>query len=183
MPAYFHIPRGRWGRDRQGVKRILCNRLPKDRKKREFFHYQPFTLPFSYRFPHRTYRTFLFHSSRCFLRHTSQSTGEESLVSAAENAGKESPVDAVETPEKAEEESLVSAAARLLCVPPPFPPLLPPGLPAFHLAFLLSFSTSHLPDLQWEEEVEAIKANLMEITPKKAMGAGQTGREACSLGL
>ena len=35
---------------------------------------------------------------------------EESLVSAAENAGKESPVDAVETPEKAEEESLVSAA-------------------------------------------------------------------------
>ena len=36
--------------------------------------------------------------------------GEESLVSAAENAGKESPVDAVETPEKAEEESLVSAA-------------------------------------------------------------------------
>ena len=36
--------------------------------------------------------------------------GEESLVSAAENAGEESPVDAVETPGIAEEESLVSAA-------------------------------------------------------------------------
>ncbi len=35
--------------------------------------------------------------------------------------------------------------------------------------------------MQWEEEVEAIKANLMEITPKKAMGAGQTGREADTL--
>ncbi len=35
--------------------------------------------------------------------------------------------------------------------------------------------------MQWEEEVEAIKANLKEITPKKAMGAGQTGREAETL--
>ena len=35
--------------------------------------------------------------------------------------------------------------------------------------------------MQWEEEVEAIKANLIEITPKKAMGAGQTGREADTL--
>ena len=35
--------------------------------------------------------------------------------------------------------------------------------------------------MQWEEEVEAIKANLMEITPKKAMVAGQTGREADTL--
>ena len=35
--------------------------------------------------------------------------------------------------------------------------------------------------MQWEEEVEAIKANLKEITPKKAMGAGQTGREADTL--
>ena len=41
---------------------------------------------------------------------TPEKAEEESLVSAAENAGEESPVDAVETPGIAEEESLVSAA-------------------------------------------------------------------------